>query len=498
MTADSVAGGVRRLSAVHLGLLLTACYAVLIGCWSLAAPPFAQPDETSHVARAASLMDGDLLSSRAGTNAPADPSNLVFVPTALAGDAQNLGCYAHHASVPASCLQLRPDDTEQTAVYSAAARYLPLYYLVVGWPSGYVHTQAALWAMRALSALCCAALLALATVAAIRLGGTGRPWVPVGLLAAVTPTVLFLSAGVNPASVAVCAGVAVWTLGLLVLRAPPATARRGLAWLSGAAAVMLLTRSDSPIWLALILLALVAAGRGRLRTLPLRRRDVVPAAGVVLGATALNLGWTVYSGMLSIGAPPDWQVRHDGFLAAARLAVEQVPLWTRQAIAGFGWRDTYLLAPVYLLVLVTLVLLWRAARPSARTCALAAAVLAAGVVVSVGMQAHEYDTLGYWWQGRYVLPLLAGVPLLLAYGAGSTTRSARRLAVAAAGIPVVLATTGLVVWLHRSMNGLGRTFSWNAPWGPPVPAQLLIAVSVVALLAIAAISLTPVFARTRS
>src|SRR5581483_2729081 len=104
------------------------------------------------------------------------------------------------------------------------------------------------------------------------------------------------------------------------------------------------------------------------------------------------------------------------------------------------------------------------------------ALLAVGtVVIPIGIEAREASTFGLVWQGRYLLPIAAGLPVLAAAVLGDAWpeglgAAMRRRAIAMLGGFVALAGAVAFVWVARRY-----TVGWNGPllyflhgrWAPP-------------------------------
>jgi peptidoglycan/LPS O-acetylase OafA/YrhL len=121
-------------------------------------------------------------------------------------------------------------------------------------------------------------------------------------------------------------------------------------------------------------------------------------------------------------------------------------------------------------LLVVVVVLLRRSRPRAVA---VAGLLAVGVlVVPVALEARSISDVGYFWQGRYTLPLAVGVPLVLA--AGSRASARRPLLALLLTVLAACHLVGYVVALGRytvgTGNGLGLV---DEQWAPPLPALVL-------------------------
>lgn len=457
-------------------------FAMLLGCWSLASPIYSGPDESAHSYRALSLVQGDLLASRAGKNSPADASTVVFIPASLHGEAHHLGCFAHVVNAPASCMtwDMPPFDDTQMLAHTGAARYNPLYYLTVGVPSLYVHGLASYWLMRLVSVFLCATFLALAASAT---AGLRR----LAFVAGLTPTALFLGGTINVSAMETTAAAAVWALSLKsATTADAKTSGRALRLSAVPAAFLINGRPVSILWLAVIWTACFAvARRGWLREVVWapQQRMALLSMGV---ATLLSLGWTFYSRVSDIAAPSTGRPSPVSVLEALKISLERSGQWLREALGSFGWNGAYLAWPLCIVWIVAVAGIVWTARPTRRTITIGLVVLLLAWTLSVLGNALAYNTLGNWWQGRYVLPLLVGTPLLLVSGtATGKQRSQQRISAITVFMLISVQAAGMLLWMHRTMNGFGNPFRWNSPWSPPIDGRLIVVTLLIVLTALA-------------
>jgi hypothetical protein len=449
--------------------------------WAAASPLSSGADEPAHVIRAASLARGQLVGTPI-TADPDDPRTAVTVPEVI-GSLPEPACYAGHPEVPADCAgplqQGTPLPGGGLRIETTSGRHPPGYYALAGLPYlAYLPTAAGNHLPRILSALACAAFLAVA----LAIAGRASPPAVVGVLAALPPMALHLTGLVNPNGLEIAAAVCLWTATLALGRAdpelPPSRGLLAAAGLSGT--VLTLTRPASALWLALIVLAAAAVARpGVLRAL-LRDRAALVWAGVGALAAAASTVWLAVVGnpVLEGGrVVPEPQ----GLVGALRATLARTPLHLQEMIGILGWLDTVLPAVVqrvWLTVVVALVLAAILARRR-RHLAVLAAVAAATVLVPAALEAARYADLGMIWQGRYTLPLAAGVPILAGFAlAGARSRLAWALAVPAA---VLLAGGQVVAYaftLRRYVVGIAGplNFLGDPGWQPPLsPAVLLVA-----------------------
>ena len=145
---------------------------------------------------------------------------------------------------------------------SAAARYNPAFYWVIGSVAKPWTGAAALYAMRAAAAAMCAAVIAAALAVGSRLSRT--TWPVIATIAALTPVTTYSTAMAAPNGLEMAGALLLWCCLLALPRALERSTHATLA-IAGATAgavVLATVRSLGPLWLALILAsALVALGR---------------------------------------------------------------------------------------------------------------------------------------------------------------------------------------------------------------------------------------------
>jgi hypothetical protein len=447
------------------------------GAWAVATPYDGAPDEREHIVRAAGVVRGQIIAER--TDAAMGTGAIQRVPNSLA----RAGCFGLRPHIPAACP--RPSaDTRTVPVATRAGRYHPTYYAVAGLPLLVWPDARGVVAARLITAAIVAALLALAVQTVVR--WSGHPLMIGGVVVSSTPVLFHLGGAVNPAAVEIAAGVLFFAAGVplfLDRRTVSDPAFRGaLVWRVGLAGVLLATvRAFGPVWLALGLVALLVPWRRETVRALLTGRAARWWIGI--GAAAVLFGglWTVTAKAATLATAPT-----DGTWNALQyLLVRRWPSYPSEMVGQMSWNDTILPQWVYLTwyvmfgFLVAGIVLtgrwsdrWRIV-----------VMLAGGMAVAVAGDLKQ----GFAAQGRYLLPLTVGAPILAGY-----LLSRRGILPPAGTVSAVRGMVLLLLPLHlvalaytmvRWQQGLSADAvrlnplrgSWLPAVGPMTPLLLMIA-----------------------
>ena len=211
----------------------------MICAWSLATPIGAAPDEPAHIAQSVAIVRGQF--DEPTYKASTGPLARVRVP----GWAANGTCFvkadvdtrATQTGIAAACADTLSDTTRLALVPIQFSNSPPLYYVVAGIPSLFLSGASALYAMRLLSDLLNAGLVALGIWLLIRYYPRRTPLV--GVLIALSPMVLFLMAVVTSSGREIPSGFATWC-GALCIVEHPRVPRTLATWTAVAAVVLVL------------------------------------------------------------------------------------------------------------------------------------------------------------------------------------------------------------------------------------------------------------------
>jgi hypothetical protein len=450
--------------------------------WSLATPFFASPDEPAQVARAVALVHGQLIGTTVKNKG--NPVTDVTIPTVYAAGSSYAGCFAFKDTVPASCATHLTQSKAAVRTTTYVGRYPPLYYAVVGLPSLFTASGDGLYAMRLVSALFNAVFLALA---ALSVAAWSRSrLLLVGLFVAATPMTYFLGGVVNPSGLEITSATCLWCAGLVLAlersdRPPPGL----VAVATVAAAALLLARALSPLWVVsiLLLLALLAGWRG-VRALA-RARSVRWALVPLVPAGAFAVWWTVVAHALDL-VPVGIRINGSGTSLAAGI-FGLTGGWIQQMIGVFGWLDTisplltYLFWYAVIGLFVLLALACARRRHSGALALLMLVVVFVPVIISYG-QAHR---LGVIWQGRYILPMAVGVPLMavaLVERSGVLDGVRARVATVVCAVLACAAFAAFAEALRRYAVGVKGPIDYlRGGWRPPLGATTLTVAALVVI-----------------
>ena len=467
-----------------LGLALAA----LLAAWVAATLPFGAPDEKDHYLRALGIANGQLvgpkvpwidpLISRAEEAWASLDSRGVLVPARLSPPGR-------------PCVDGRLDVGRGECIEAThTGDYQPLPYLLPALSLSVSRDAATgLWLSRAASAVQCLVFIILA----IALLWSGSILSVLGLLAAVSPQVLFVGSVVNPNGLEIAAGLA-FAAGVLRVARDPSHAPAWV-WVALAASGMV-TALSWQLGLVFVLIDLVLLtgllGRRRVRELLVARpRRLLLVCLGLLVSVGLFLGYGLSSGALhsSFSITP--------FGENLRLGVDQLREVFEQSVGVFGSLTVFLPAGAYWIWWTLVLALLGAALVlgSRRERVVLVFLAALGLLFPALFYAWIYKGTGFSLQGRYVLPILALVPMVAGEVVfGHQQRFLRWVGHRAmAGVVAIMAGFQLLAWWIAASNAAGEPhtfwFFTHPAWSPPIgwwPWALLAILGSTALLTSAA------------
>lgn len=373
--------------------------------WSFAVPPFRHIDEFDHAYRAAAVADGQWRAP--GDTTPKARGELVIVPEGIVRDAFP-ECDNFPYTGEGNCSPVEHVGDGKVTVASAASRYNPVYYWLIGTPAKPFDGADALYVMRLATIALCALVVALAGYVTALWARTSWPLVSIAV--ALTPITMYSNSVPAPNGLEISAGLGVWAA-MLGAMTVDRQQRDKFLYAAAAFAVPLAgVRAFGPLWLGLIGVSMVviATPRGTLHILRENARASIVLVVTAAVTVAASAWWTLSAGGLDLETG---EGRNQDALANSAI---RIPLWFFQVVAAFPTRNEPAPPIVYaaggLLVLAFLVLGFRS---SSRTLKWGLAVtIALSVLVPLVMEVRAYPTAGNIWQGRYGWPFTVGAVLL--------------------------------------------------------------------------------------
>lgn len=461
--------------------------------WSLVSPLMAGHDEGAHAIRGAAVARGQLLGRPAPEAWPEQPTVFVEVraPEAyLLSEA--MGCFNRRADQTPHCAPAFEGGRQLEGVVTYQFRSQPAYYAAVGWPSLLSPATAGVYGMRLVSAVAAAALLASALTAALEV--RQRRLLALGVFIAITPEVLYLAGSINSNALEVAAAIALWSALVAMANLDSEPSRRQVARAGVALVILVGTRGLSPLFGCMILaVGVYLIGSARSKQLA-RRADV---RGWLCAAVLMIIVSLIYveyvRGRFPIERPGQ----------GLSEAFGNVGWYLRQGVGVFGSNDIPLPSPVYgtWAIIVMALLLATLLSARLRLAILVVGLAALGVGIQVTAEGLALPPIGFFWQGRYALPLLVGVPIIAAASLGSSGSALSRrvswlwwrgavpvlcLLVAAQALAFAQAIRRFAVTLSGPANPIDFLFS--PEWSPdPAPAPFFLVMFVTGLVGVVAV-----------
>ncbi|GAA4244105.1 hypothetical protein GCM10022255_005840 [Dactylosporangium darangshiense] len=434
----------------------------LIGtAWALALPVNGTYDEKQHLVRAYAVWTGQWLPHERAKDASGFETNAFAGPRSLLPDNADCTWIDKPEYHPASCLVTNGDHTE-TLVPSAAARYSPVYYALVGLPLRISPDGTGLIWARLLSAALSAALLAWAV--AIGFAGSHR-LAGVGVLLATTPMLADLAGSINPNGLEISAAVLLFAAALQ---------KRWAA--AGVAAALLFTVRDLGPFFVLAVLAL-SLFVTRTNPRELRQRAFLVPAGI---GAAFAVFWAAFasrSGVIDPGRPVP--PTSSGAILSD-IVDDRAEFWVRQIVGQFNYGETTIsLAVIGLWYLLVAALVAPALWFGDRRLRLGIfAALAGSAALLVALELYFAPKVGHFAHGRYVMPLGVGVvllaPLADRYARWLSDRGwLERLVLVCAGLAVLMQLYALARVMTRFQRGIAAGLNpFGGAWTPPLGSAL--------------------------
>ncbi len=475
-----------RLRSIYFGVAAFALMAV----WSLMTPLFSGPDEPSNFVRSAAVVRGQWV----GDNVLPSPLKSYWTTSVdidpQFGAANNIPwCFAPFSDHPGCGTRLQDTQVIDSPPWTNMGRYPIVPFFITGIGTAFGATDLSVRLARLMMSLACAGLIAI-SIAAVR----RRAESSIGVLLSLLPGTVFLASTMNPSALEICAAIALWSTMPSVFAIERARLSSLAFGISGS--LLILTRAIGPVLYVLIILIsyLAVKERRSLAEVARKLRGVLALHGVaVLFAAWWYLG--IYSfqtnNSLAAGVP--------GISLRSQIneALHHIPTLLDQAVGNFGWLDAPM--PRFAIVAVCALYFLVVARSFAtrNVGALMAmlAISAVTVLVVIILDVNLYSMLRVFGaQGRHIVPLLVGVPIIAAASI-SWNRKWEIVTASAWGIIMVWSGLGALRRYTVGINGdnaldMLRDRAWNPILGF-WPTVMLLGISTIAVVCLVPYSRTP-------
>ena len=445
--------------------------------WAGANPPAAAPDEQAHFVKAYATGSGKIHGEMRPPSPDDSTSNAAETRSAKWIEATtrwflipervlpppSASCYAFDRQRTADCQNLGASVGSDIEVPAAThvGTYNPFPYVVPGLAvQGAPTFREATWRGRVAGLAVCTVFLGWA---AMLLGRRGL-YSLVALVCITTPMVVFLSSSLNTSGLEITAAMLFWAATITVMRDPAGSTASAWAAFAAGGIALAMTRPLGAILLGvsapfIVCFAGIADALGALRRAP-------RAAAVAIALVAVSCAASIYWKQVAIAHP---SIDYGLAVSSLGKAVEDLPNQVREVVGIFGWNETTMPLPAYLLGLVLLSglgllgLAFGSMLERLAIVGLGLAIVSLDIALSVLVEAQ----IGFGMQARYLMPLVVGLCLMsgdiLQRKSHSFPRvTAYRLVAAAFAGSALLHFVGFLSNQHR--YAVGTSVSWAMPW----------------------------------
>jgi hypothetical protein len=388
--------------------LVVSLFALVVS-WSLSMPLFSGPDEPANFVRSAAVVRGEFVGTDAGVSLEKS-----YWTTTVNIDPQfgvaNLvpWCFAPFSEKPACNLAIEDAAFVDNPPYTNMGRYPIFPFLVSGVGTIFGANDISVLASRLSLGASAVLLLGFAFSSVAHRRGS----VP-SLLMALTPGVIFLSAVMNPSALEIASAITLWTILPHVFESSPLT-KIEVSGVAVAGVVLIATRPLGPAMylVALLFCCAVTGGWARLGDVWRRLRSVWV---LHLAVIALAVVWYAVVFSKNTGSPVTEGSASLVLRQQIIEAVQHIPVVLEQGIGNFGWLDTpmpRMALMLYSLMLFSL-LVFAVVRSTPLVSLMVVSLSLVSALLVVAQDINYYNLLrNFGSQGRHVMPLLVGIPIL--------------------------------------------------------------------------------------
>lgn len=373
--------------------------------WLLATPAFYGIDEIDHIYRAASVAEGHWQPGRDTTEN--GRGQLILVPADIVVAAHD-ACEGLGYVGPDNCTRTsEPNSHSEVRVASAAATYNPVWYAAAGQPSRWLDGASAVLGVRIVSLIICDLLLL--TSALLLLRRFEGPWPLIGLVTTCSPVLVYATVTGAPNGMAYAAGILLWA-GIVGVVADQTNLVGPLFAVVVGAILVMAGHSTGLMWIAVIFLCCLPILIAPIGDLWRAHRAALLTSGFLVAIAAAGCAaWIVTAGTNDPRSEPS-----GGGPMPATWLIKGPALWFFQSQATLRFRDEPAPILVYALgtALLASIVITAYRRAQRRLQATLVLTVVCACAVPLALMIYSYPYLGAAWQGRYGLPLTAGIVLM--------------------------------------------------------------------------------------
>ena len=443
---------------------LTLTFFLIFGVWSQLTPLFAAPDEPASYVRGAALVRGKFVGiDIAASQTTSYWSTYVDIPQQF-GVAQLVPwCFVGKPDTPA-CSQPLEKLTPVEQPRTDMGRYPPVGYLASGLGSLVGATDFSVRLGRLINAAVCAFLIALGCVNIL---SNRRSMIAV--LAAVTPGVIFFSSVISSSAIEISASICLWC-SFTTLLSTTKILRLTLSSVAISSSLLTLARPIGVVNVAIIVgISLIAQANFKesIARIISSRRIILTMAISLLAMAAWYL--KIYS--YHLGERVVLDPSNPTFRQIVEQSLSDTSLKVGESIGNFGWLDTP--TPTFVIWFFTALYAviisrnWHQVSKSNRYAVVCLALIIPLLMIFINQNTQNLLRT-YGVQGRYLTPLLAGIPIVVGSVWSPREKSGRIIIYAWA---IAIFATAINVMRRYSVGIKPQNFFEmfsNPGWQPPL------------------------------
>ena len=487
----------KKFFAVTSFFLYVTC---LTFSWVLMQPPYSVADEPSHTIKAVASAYGQF--DRPQVIGQFGYGAYVYEVPKVFTSIWHSTCYNDDTRTTAACIGDFPPGTELVGTTSTAGPNPPTYYVAIGWLGRLFPSQTGFYLMRFLGALLFCLTLTFTFALQYFKSKSRNAWISIPLL--LTPAVSSFSAVINPFAYEIAAAALFWTSTILLTDAHDSNRKSKQLWASLVISAVFLAsiRSTAFVWISAIMFFVVVSVPGNItHRKQLSEKKMRSILGVALNAIVISIALTYRKQTDLVDDPTNTIAPMVGaggdIFSNMLISYERLGSFFRQLFGYFGWTSFYppVVVPVLFVTCVVMsVGIMRISSWRLRSGLVAlSAFVYFGPVVLEGARASSW---GFFYQGRYILPVAIGIPIYIWLRGEERVRNrytlplTRTIVGLSAGSSIFAAnyvarrfvsgTDGRILWF--------LDVKWSPPGGPYVLLGLLACSMIGACLMVASVT----------